>query len=193
MWWGVIDSFNVWMRPVIGSKPLMMAVFCLYLWTSNFVFDVIVIIWNRPLKIKIKNCWWTLLSCIHCKMYLFSLSFVLYPGWLHVHPWWCGEHPWEQENWLSVQDLADCAQPVGAMLGEAPQGFSPPFFTPHHAAAQPGPHTGTHWTFEIDLAEQEHVKWKGQRGERLSTNLNSQEVLGWPKPRPALPPDVASP
>lgn len=84
-------------------------------------------------------------------MYLFPLSFVLYPGWLHVHPWWCGEHPWEQENWLSVQDLADCAQPVGAMLGEAPQGLSPPFFTPHHAAAQPGPHTGTHWTFEIDF------------------------------------------
>lgn len=115
-------------------------------------------------------------------MYLFPLSFVLYPGWLHVHPWWCGEHPWEQENWLSVQDLADCAQPVGAMLGEAPQGLSPPFFTPHHAAAQPGPHTGTHWTFEIDLAEQEHVKWKGQRGERLSTKSNSQEVLAPPCP-----------
>lgn len=40
---------------MIGSKPLMMAVFCLYLWTSNFVFDVIVIIWNRPLKIKKKK------------------------------------------------------------------------------------------------------------------------------------------
>lgn len=65
-------------------------------------------------------------------------------GWLHVYPRWRSEHPREQENWLSVQDLACCAQPAGTLLGEAPQGLSSPDCPPHHAAAQPGPHTGAH-------------------------------------------------
>lgn len=79
----------------------------------------------------------------------FSPYFFPLLGWLHVHPWRCGEHPREQKNWLPVQDLAFCPQFAGVMLGEAHQGLPPPGFPPHHAAAQPGPHTGAHRTLEI--------------------------------------------
>lgn len=74
-------------------------------------------------------------------------------GWLHVHSWRRSEHPWEQKDWLALQDLAFCSQLAGVMLGETHQGLSPPGFSPHHAAAEPGPHTGAHWTLEIGTVE----------------------------------------
>lgn len=47
------------------------------------------------------------------------------------------------------------------MLGEAYQSFSPSDFTPHNAAAQLGPHRGTHRTLEIVHAQGWTYKRKG--------------------------------
>ena len=134
--------------------------------------------------------WWSsgfVNVCQNSKQYwkwTSSFSFTLSPGWLHVHPRWSSEHSWEQENWLIVQDLAYCAQPVGAMLGEAPQGLSTPDFSPQHAAAKHGAHAGAHWTTEISTdgtdRRTEGLGRAGQRGDEVQhgTEWNSRQVLG---------------
>lgn len=79
------------------------------------------------------------------------------------------------------------------MLGEAPQGLSPPGFTPHHAAAQSGPHTGTHWTLEISRTVEDGqmngwdgTGWAGLGGDDRAQNLIHSRILGkMPPPSPA--------
>lgn len=126
-----------------------------------------------------------------CALKLFFLS----PGWLHVHPRWCGEHPWEQEDWLSVQNLARCSQPAGALLGAASQIVSPPDFSPHLSSVQPGPHGGACGTLEISTkGAQTRESWKGWAGQWKDELLENQIWFNrfWDKTLTLLP-DVAPP